>query len=409
MDGIILSGNRRHAAAVMLSLPCVPCLVQNIAYGNLSPDERLSLLARHNGQRNKTFDERLREQLIDVNPEEAHQRLIQERRQRALTPCVQNISLHGGKTRAKITTKDFLRKVQAVIEVEREYWPLSVRRVHYLLLNNPPLRHDRKPSSIYCNTLNDYKSLANLIIRARLNGDIPMDSIDDETRPVVLWQTHQDPADFVRDEAEKFLKYYARDVLRGQHNHVEIILEKNALRRPIELVCSEYGVPLTVTRGFSSLSPRVGVARRFVQSGKSQLALLVLSDFDPEGDEIAASFPRSLCADLGLDAGEIMARKVALTRDDVVRYHLPSDMAAKPSSPNYKKFFDRHGTNIAVELDAAPVSLLQDKLRSAIEDSLDMDLLKAEQAHEIEDAARIEAIKKIALAAIGGFHETDLR
>jgi len=174
-------------------------------------------------------------------------------------------------------------------------------------------------------------------------------------------------------------------------------VEKNAIRRHVELVADEYCISCTTGRGYSSLTPRLKMVRRFLQSGKSQLVLLILSDFDPDGEEIAASFPRSLRDDFGL--WNVKSCKVALSGADVREYNLPSDMEAKTSSPNYCKFVERHGTHVA-ELDAAPVELLQNKLRDAIEGCLDMELFRAEIEKEKEDAAFIAARKKIVLEAI---------
>jgi len=74
-------------------------------------------------------------------------------------------------------------------------------------------------------------------------------------------------------------------------------------------------------------------------------------------------------------------------------------MTAKPSSPNYEKFVARHGIHVA-ELDAAPVTLLQEKLRDAIEGCLDMELFRAEIVKEKEDAVFITATKKLVMTAI---------
>jgi len=139
------------------------------------------------------------------------------------------------------------------------------------------------------------------------------------------------------------------------------------------------------------------MVQRFKQSGKERLILLILSDFDPDGEEIAASFPRSLRDDFGLS--NVMAHKVALSGADVREHGLPSDMEAKVTSPNYRKFVARHGVHVA-ELDAAPVVLLQGKLRDAIESCLDMNLFKAELAKERGDAAFITATKQAVMKAM---------
>ncbi len=397
-DGILLSGHRRLAAAQCLGLREVPCIViENIAFGDLCEDERLKVLSRYNSQRDKSYGERLREALLEVDPDEAYERLLDERRKHGDQPIEDNVDIGECKRRARITTRGFFEAAKNAVYSEREYWPLTVRRVHYLLLNDPPLRHDKKPDSTYQNNESCYSALTNLLARARLKGFIPWAAIDDETRPIRVLATYQHPADFITSETEDYLKYYARDLLRGQPNHIEILVEKNAIRKHVEVVADEYTIPCTTGRGFSSLSPRYKLVQRFRRSGKQRLVLLILSDFDPDGEEIAASFARSLRDDFGLL--NVIAHKVALSGDDVRNYNLPSDLKAKVSSPNYKKFVLKHGVNVA-ELDAAPVELIQSKLRDAIESSLDMDLFGAEQQKEKDDYAFIEATKKLVMRAI---------
>ena len=398
-DGVLLSGHRRLAAARWLGLTTVPCIVAgDIVFRDLTEDERIRMLAIFNKQRDKSHTEKIREAMLEVDPNEAYANLVQYRHNRRQVELEQNITLGGKKQRAKITTMAFLQAAQRVIESEEKYWPLTVRRVHYLLLNDPPLRHDKKPGSTYENVIGSYKSLTSLLLRARLTGDIPHASIEDETRPISVLRTHQHPADFIKDEVNNFLWGYSRDLLRGQPNHIEILVEKNAIRRHVELVADEYRLPCTTTRGFSSLTPRLKMVQRFRRSGKARLIVLILSDFDPDGEEIAASFPRSLRDDFGLS--DVMAYKVAISGADVREHGLPSDLEAKPSSPNYRKFVALHGVHVA-ELDSAPVELLQGKLRDAIERCLDMDLFRVEVAKEKEDAVVIAATRKTVLDVLG--------
>lgn len=402
-DQFLLSGHRRLAAAKYLGMKTVPVRVaEDVAFNALSTTERLEVLRLYNQQREKSPGERIKEKLLDIDPKDAHRELKRRRLDSVLLKGATdaNVKMGAVKKRAAITTRQFLAKALEVILENREYWPLTVRRVHYLLLNDPPLRHDKKPDSVYVNDKASYKALTNLLIRARLTKDVPMASIEDSTRPIQDGGGFSTFEQFVAQETERFLVGYTRNLMQGQKNHVEIMLEKNALRTVIETVAREYCIPCTTGRGFSSLSPRYDLALRFKRSGKARLVLLMLSDFDPDGDEIAASFARSLRDDFNIQS--IHAVKVALTAEDVQAYDLPSDMDAKVSSPNYQKFLKKYGSTKVVELDAAPVKLLQSKLREAIESVIDVAEFNAQVEQEAQDSAHIEAHRRVVFEAING-------
>lgn len=401
-DGVLLSGHRRFAAAKYLGLETVPVRFTETVFEKLSKAERLDVLRLFNQQRDKTPGEKIREQLLQIDPKEAHAKLFRQRITQRYGSIETNVDIGVVKKRARITTIQFLEAAQKVIQENEEYWPLTVRRVHYLLLNNPPLRHDKKPDSRYQNDKNSYQSLANLLIRARLAGLVPMESIEDSTRPIQLGGGFPSPEAFIKQESENFLLGYSRNLMQGQPYHVEIMLEKNALRSIIEKVARDYCIPVTTGRGFSSLSPRYDLYRRFRQSGKTRLILLMLTDFDPDGEEICSSFARSLRDDFGLR--DVNPIKVALTAEDVETYDLPSDMDAKPSSPNYAKFVAKYGYK-AVELDAAPVDLLQAKLRESIESVIDLAAFNAQIELEIQDAGIVEAHRRVVFEAIGGISQ----
>ena len=74
-------------------------------------------------------------------------------------------------------------------------------------------------------------------------------------------------------------------------------------------------------------------------------------------------------------------------------YDLPSDLDAKPSSPQYQKFVRKYGTK-AVELDAAPVELIQNSLRKAIEGCIDLELFNQEIDASKIDYQSIETQKR---------------
>ncbi|WON75149.1 ParB N-terminal domain-containing protein [Nitrosospira sp. Is2] len=398
-DGFLLSGHRRLAAAKYLRLETVPVRFKDINFAELSKPERLEELRSFNQQRDKTPGEKIREQLLQIDPEEAYAELCRKRVAQQSDAVTSNVDLGAIKKRKRITTVQFLEAAQKVILDNMEYWPLTVRRVHYLLLNNPPLRHDKKPNSRYENERNSYQALTNLLSRARLVGIVSLQAIEDTTRPIQLGGGFSSSESFVRQQSENFLKGYSRNLMQGQPHHIEIMLEKNALRSIIEKVARDYCIPVTTGRGFSSLSPRYDLYGRFKRSGKDKLILLMLTDFDPDGEQIAASFARSMRDDFGVM--NVHAVKVALTAEDVELYNLPSDLDAKPSSPNYSKFIEKYGHK-AVELDAAPVELLQKKLRDAIESLVDVAEFHAQIDLEKKESRIVEAYRRTAVQAIAG-------
>jgi hypothetical protein len=391
-DNVIVSGHRRRVAARMAGLKTVPCLTCEIESGD--PDF-LRLLREHNRQRVKTLDEVAREEIISANPDESYRILVQHRQQQSRV-AADTIAIEGKKHRAKITEAKhpMLLAVRRVLDERREFWPLTDRQIHYALLNDPPLIHASKPDSRYANNLQSYKALVDLLTRARLERHIPFNAISDPTRPVTVWRTDQSTAPFIRKQLDGLLKNYSRDLLQSQPNHIEILGEKNTIASIIRPVASEYCMPMTLGRGYSSLPPRWHMWGRFRLSGKERLVLLILSDFDPEGEDIAHSFARSLRDDFDLD--KVDAIKVALTADQVAEMDLPPDyqpMKAKKSSSRYKKFVERYGEH-AFELEAIPPRRLQEILRAAINSVIDVEAFNREIDAEKRDAAHLEGLRR---------------
>lgn len=404
-DHYLVSGHRRRWAAMRAGLETVPVRIIDKHYEQLSAKERLLLLRDFNQQRTKSNDEKFREVLVDTNPLIAHSTLLitreKNRRERALrsTDFGGAIELGGARKRAKITTMGFLKQVQKIVSENEEYWPLTDRRIHYLLLNDPPLKHDKKLDSRYCNDTKSYKALTNLLTRARLERLIPMEAIDDPTRPITLNEGFDNCTEFIAAEIEWFLTNYRRNLLQDQPAHIEILLEKAALRTIVERVALEYCVPVTTTRGYASLCPRVELASRFRRSGKRELVLLILADFDPDGEEIAASLARSLRDDFSVPQHALRAIKVGLTFQDVLDNDFPSNLEAKDGSAHYSKFVQKYGDRV-VELDAAPVEWIQEKLRGALEAHLDMAKFNAQAFAEQEDAVTIDVKRRIILETL---------
>jgi hypothetical protein len=393
LDNILLSGHRRRAVALRLGWPTLKARRHPIRSGD---PEFEQLLVTCNTQRDKSPDVRIREQIVLADPESAYEALVAERA-RASQVKAETLTLGSRKPRSLITAakRPFLDAIEAVLEDLKQYWPLSDRRIHYALLNDPPLIHGSKPGSTYRNDGASYKACCELLTRARLVGLIPFEAIGDETRPVTTWDVHPNASPFIRDEVDEFCKGYWRDLMQGQPNHLEIVGEKLTVEGIVRPIAARYCIPYTIGRGYSSLPPRKAMFDRFTESGKKKLVILSLGDHDPEGWDIAESFAKSMRDDF--DVEEVAAVKVALKPEQIEQLGLPPNTNVKTTSSRFKKFVRRFGTAV-YELEAVEPSLLQRWLDEAVRSVLNISLFNAQVELEKQDAAAIADFRQEALA-----------
>ncbi len=72
---------------------------------------------------------------------------------------------------------------------------------------------------------------------------------------------------------------------------------------------------------------------------------------------------------------------VALKMEDVSKYSLPRNPAKKMDSRS-RWYVDKYGIDYAVELDALPPKVLENKINEAISSFCDIDLLKEKQRED---------------------------
>jgi len=386
-DHFIVSGHRRYQAARLAGLREIDCRIRDYRKDD-DHDRFMCELREANRQRIKTRDEIMYEEAAATSPDDAYAELVQYRQHAARVP-VEGEIIRGHTKRAEITKAKFplLDAIADVLDARKEYWPISVRQVHYALLNHPPLRHASKPASIYRNDRASYRALVDLLSRARIAGIIDMDIIHDPTRPVTIWNVRQNVQEHIREQIEEMFKGYWRDLLQSQPNHIELVVEKNTVLSIVKPLAAEYTIPITSGRGQCSLPPRRGTVERFKTSGKERLILLILTDADPDGDAIANAIPKSLRDDFSIDESTILPIRVALTPEQANEHGLSQSIEAKTTSPNYQAYVERHGSDAAFELEALDPADLQDILRTAIDNVLDIDAYEYEVQQEKEDAS----------------------
>lgn len=396
-DKYVMSGHRRLYAVRWLGWRKVPCFITKGEFRAGSTDYH-KVLAEFNPQRIKTPGSLLREALLRDTGADTYA-AIEERREAALNVDAEFMEVDGSKEITPISDRrmPFLKAVQDVIERLRSYWPLSIRQIHYQLLNKPPLkqlpqrsRFDREHYR-YKNDDSSYNSLVDLLSSARYSGQVSMTCIDDPTRPQKTWGGFDSVSDFVQDEVDGFLTGYHRDRQQDQPRHIEVFAEKNTLFKIVSRACTEYYVPFSIGRGFCTIPVWRDIAKRFHQSGKERMTLIVISDYDPEGLELADDAIRSL----ELHKIPVDGHRIAVTREQIEELGLAEDFnPAKESSSRFQSFVDRTGDTKTWECEALPPDYLVEQIKAAIEANMDMEVFGQVCDEEERDCDRLAEVRE---------------
>ncbi|MCC5324268.1 hypothetical protein, partial [Staphylococcus aureus] len=79
-----------------------------------------------------------------------------------------------------------------------------------------------------------------MVTRLRLDGTIPWEAFTDSTRPFKDYQAFDNAQLFARQETERYLKGFWRNLQQSQPNHVEILVEKNTVYTMAMQVADKY-------------------------------------------------------------------------------------------------------------------------------------------------------------------------
>jgi ParB-like chromosome segregation protein Spo0J len=394
LDNVIISGHRRKVACELIGKTTVAVKRESI----LSTDQNfVSLLVECNAQRVKSIDEQLREAVIRTSPDDAHNALLAHRKLtsakafkriedsglRILTP-----GAAAGRSEITDAKRPMLDAAIAVLDQYKDYWPLTLRQIHYRLLTRDVTRN-AKLQTKYTNTKQCYSDLSDLLTRARIDGEVQWESMHDPTRPRTEWRQWDDVGTYMREQIDEFMTGYKRNLLVSQPSYVELVVEKLTVQEIAERAAGSYHVPVGVGRGYTSTTSLDDTADRYRASGKDRMILLIAGDLDPEGENIAETWGGCLRDEHHVRGLTVV--KVGVNPDQVSKYNL-APLPVKESSSRKPAFVSAHGKNV-YELEAFEPQQLQNIIRDAIRDVLDLDLFREEQKKESEDACHLMAYR----------------
>jgi len=410
-DNYIVSGHRRHQALQRLGRKWVTCEVLPVRRADMDPAEYLALIRECNLQRHKTVADEIREEMLDINPDDAHAELGRLRVQSVYATHANRVpmlKIEGTKKRWAIgeDKQEHVRLILEVIEGRKAYWPLTVRGVHYPLLNFDFVRghywpkkdepdHGHARELRYRNDRGSYQATSELLTRLRLLGRVPWEALTDGTRPAEVWRPFDNAREFVNQEITDLFSGYWRNLIQSQPNHVEVVCEKNTIYHMVLRVTRQYQLVTTSGRGFNSIDPWHEMYERYQDSGKERLIVIMLSDYDPEGEMIPQVCGRTLRDDFGVPEHRLTIIKAGVTREQALRHALPTMAFAKESSSNRDWFVERNdGEESVWELEALDPAVMLAELEATIRGVLDMTLFNAEVDRERAESVWLEATRR---------------
>ena len=254
--------------------------------------------------------------------------------------------------------------VDAALDVFQQYdTAITLRQLYYRLVSR----------LLIPNTINSYKRLSRMMVKAREDGDVPINCLEDRSRRVL------GRGDLGYNSAEEYLKKkittlqdswksFTMPMWDDQPKNVMISLEKDALSRLVSREANRFSVRTFPTRGYPSFSFVQEMSRYITnQLGGKPTVVLYFGDFDPSGVDIERDLSERLEK---YGTRDFTVQRIALTADQIKRYKLPP-MPVKMSDARADSFLEEHGDR-AVELDALDPNLLQTTVRKAVVKNINM-------------------------------------
>lgn len=260
-----------------------------------------------------------------------------------------------------------------IASYQAQGYTLSLRQLYYQLVSRDLIE----------NTTQSYKRTGDLVNNARLAGLIDWAAIEDRGREYLLPSHWTEPGSIIDSAAYS----YRINKWAEQPNHVEVMVEKDALSGVLGPVCQALDIGFTANRGYSSSSNLYEAGKRMARAAANgkEVYVLYLGDHDPSGMDMT----RDVLDRLGLFSGcTIAVDRLALNMEQVRQYN-PPENPTKTTDSRADAYILQFGTS-SWELDALEPNVLAALVRSAVERLRDEDLWEASVAEEEEARAGLQ-------------------
>lgn len=251
---------------------------------------------------------------------------------------------------------------------------MTVRGLFYQLVKEPS--YSGKRECVICKTEHEYKNAVTIVAgKMREESKLPWNWIVDFSRAMRKPFYY----DSITDAVQSTARMYRGDMWKHQKVHVQLWCEKATLSGLIVPITEHWQVPFTSTGGFSSKTI-VHEAAEYIESIGRPTYIYTLGDHDPSGKAVEASFEKRLRR--YTKTVEIHFKKLAVTPEQIEKYHLPTrptKIQGNPHAKKNKKYWEGHDS---VEVDALDPDELEMIIQDAIMPHLDQFLVADVQNEE---------------------------
>jgi len=266
-------------------------------------------------------------------------------------------------------------KINTVIEEYiNEGYVLTLRQLYYQLVSR----------NIIPNEPTEYNRICNIVKDGRIAGVIDWSAIEDRTRiPFLLYYVNG-----ISDAINDTIEQYRLNRQEGQHNYIEVFIEKDAISGIAKRITSKYHIHLITNRGYSSTTAVYDVYNRFSKAeARNQCChILYLGDHDPSGLDMLRDLSERL-HEFGVFP---KIHPIALTKTQINKYNLPPN-PTKKADPRSTKYIEEHGQT-CWEVDALRPDILEDIIDTSIKKLIDHDLFNSIIQKETLDKAKLATI-----------------
>lgn len=265
------------------------------------------------------------------------------------------------------------RALEVITKYRKMSMNITLRQLYYQMVT----------LNVFANTEKNYKKFGKLISKARYNGLIDWDVIEDHARSPDLRSEFRDLTHFFN----RVIPIYRLPRWSDQEYYLELLSEKDAMTNIIQPIAREWHINYCFNRGYSSSTVMFDLAMRIgeaLEKGKKAV-ILYLGDHDPSGldmvRDVEDRVTEFICEGRGTSDDEPLfnidklhlIRKdlltidhIALTDEQIEQYHPPPN-PAKFKDPRAKDYISKYG-RVSWEVDALPPEALINLVNAKIQD-----------------------------------------